>query len=160
VTVPFAEVIPALEKGVVDCGITGTMPAYNAKWYQVATHAFTMRVGWGLAFGAMNMDKWNSMTEAQQNMLTTEINALTDRMWEETAKEDQVAVSCITGGDCAIGEAGSMKLVEPSADDLAARDTIASDVVLARWAERCGAECAAAWNDTVGKIIGMTATAN
>ena len=54
--------IPALEKGVVDCGITGTMSAYKAKWQQVATHAYTLRVGWGLAFGAMNMDKWNSMT--------------------------------------------------------------------------------------------------
>jgi TRAP-type C4-dicarboxylate transport system substrate-binding protein len=41
VTVAFAEVIPALEKGVVDCGITGTMSAYTAKWNQVATHAYT-----------------------------------------------------------------------------------------------------------------------
>ena len=49
VTVPFAEVIPALEKGVVDCGITGTMSAYSANWQQVATHAYTLRVGWGLA---------------------------------------------------------------------------------------------------------------
>ena len=48
VTVPFAEVIPALEKGVVDCGITGTMSAYKAKWHQVATHAYTLRVGLGI----------------------------------------------------------------------------------------------------------------
>ena len=53
-----------------------------------------------------------------------------------------------------------MKLIEPSADDLAARDKIATDVVLARWAERCGVDCAADWNNTVGKIIGLTATAN
>ena len=26
VTIPFAEVVPALQKGVADCGITGTMP--------------------------------------------------------------------------------------------------------------------------------------
>ncbi|MGE3917022.1 MAG: hypothetical protein AB7F78_15120 [Hyphomicrobiaceae bacterium] len=31
VTIAFAEVVPALEKGVVDCAITGTMPAYKAK---------------------------------------------------------------------------------------------------------------------------------
>ena len=66
VTVAFSEVIPALEKGVVDCGITGTMSAYTANWQQVATHAYTLRVGWGLAFGAMNMDKWNSMSADQQ----------------------------------------------------------------------------------------------
>lgn len=159
VTVSFAEVIPALEKGVVDCAITGTMSAYKANWHQVATHAYTLRVGWGLAFGAMNMDKWNSMTADQQATLTKEVAALTDKMWEETATEDEIAISCITGGKCDIGEPGSMKLVEPSAEDLAMRDTIAKDVVLARWAERCGAECAATWNETVGPILGLTATA-
>ncbi len=157
VTVSFSEVIPALEKGVVDCAITGTMSAYTAKWNQVATHAYTLRVGWGLAFGAMNMDKWNSLSEGQQTLLQTEIATLTDAMWAETATEDDVAISCITGGECAIGEAGSMTLVEPSEADLKARDTIATDVVLARWAERCGTECAANWNETVGPILGLTA---
>jgi TRAP-type C4-dicarboxylate transport system substrate-binding protein len=159
VTVSFSEVIPALEKGVVDCAITGTMSAYTAKWNQVATHAYTLRVGWGLAFGAMNMDKWNSLTADQQTLMQTEIATLTDAMWAETATEDDVAISCITGGECAIGEAGSMTLVEPSAADLALRDTVATDVVLARWAERCGAECAANWNETVGSILGLTAVA-
>ncbi len=160
VTVPFAEVIPALERGVVDCGITGTMSAYKAKWHQAATHAYTLRVGWGLAFGAMNMDKWNAMSADQQAVLMKEIGALEDRMWAETASEDEVAISCITGGDCEIGEQGGMTLVEPSEADLTARDQIATDVVLARWAERCGEDCAANWNDTVGKILGLTAKAN
>lgn len=159
VTVPFAEVIPALEKGVVDCGITGTMSAYSANWQQVATHAYTLRVGWGLAFGAMNMDKWNSMSPEQQAIMQKEIAALNDRMWAETATEDEIAISCITGGDCDIGEKGNMKLVTPSDADLKARDKIASDVVLARWAERCGAECAENWNATVGAVLGMTAKA-
>ena len=160
VTVSFSEVIPALEKGVVDCAITGTMSAYTAKWNQVATHAYTLRVGWGLAFGAMNMDKWNSLSESQQTLLQSEIATLTDAMWAETATEDDVAISCITGGECAIGEAGSMTLIEPSESDLKARDTIATEVVLARWAERCGADCAANWNETVGPILGLTAVAN
>ncbi|MEM8728758.1 MAG: TRAP transporter substrate-binding protein [Pseudomonadota bacterium] len=160
VTVAFSEVIPALEKGVVDCAITGTMSAYTAKWNQVATHAYTLRVGWGLAFGAMNLDKWNSLSAEQQALLETELTALTDAMWAETATEDDVAISCITGGACDIGEPGSMVLVEPTGEDLAMRDTIATDVVLARWAERCGADCAANWNETVGPILGLTATAN
>jgi len=159
VTVAFSEVIPALEKGVVDCAITGTMSAYTAKWNQVATHAYTLRVGWGLAFGAMNMDKWNSLSADQQALLQTEIAALNDAMWAETATEDDIAISCITGGACEVGEPGSMVLVEPSTDDLALRDKIATDVVLARWAERCGDDCAANWNETVGPILGLTAVA-
>lgn len=159
VTVPFAEVIPALEKGVVDCGITGTMSAYKAKWHQVATHAYTLRVGWGLAFGAMNLDSWNKLSDAQKAMLEKEIAALTDRMWAETATEDEVAISCITGGACDIGEPGAMKLVEPTEEDLAARDKVANEVILARWAKRCGAECADNWNKTVGSILGLEAKA-
>ena len=160
VTIPFGEVIPALEKGVADCGITGTMSAYTAKWYQVATHAYTLRVGWGLAFGAMNLDKWNALSAEQQVLLESEIAGLTDKMWAETATEDKIAISCITGGDCPIGEKGAMKLVEPTAEDLAIRDKIATDVILARWAERCGEDCAAQWNETVGAVLGLEAKAN
>ena len=53
-----------------------------------------------------------------------------------------------------------MVLVEPSAADLALRDKVANEVVLARWAERCGAECAENWNATVGSLLGLTAKAN
>lgn len=161
VTVAFGEVIPALEKGVVDCAITGTMSAYTAKWYQAAEYVYAMRVGWGLAFGAMNMDKWNALSAEKQADLKTRLDALTDSMWEATAKEDDVAIACLTSDDCPIegGPLGGMTLVEPSAEDLAARDKIANDVVLARWAERCGDDCATNWNDTVGKVLNMTAAA-
>ncbi len=163
VTVPFGEVIPALEKGVVDCGITGTMSAYTAKWYQAADYAYTMRVGWGLAFGAMNMDKWNSMTAEQQADLKARLDKLTDRMWAETAKEDDVAIQCLTGDSCPVAPdapTGGMTLVTPTEEDLAARDRIAQEVILARWAKRCGPDCAETWNQTVGKILGLTAKAD
>ena len=32
--------------------------------------------------------------------------------------------------------------------------------VLAGWAKRCGRECAAEWNNTVGKTLGLTAPTN
>lgn len=163
VTVAFGEVIPALEKGVVDCGITGTMSAYTAKWYQAAKYAYTLRVGWGLAFGAINLKKWNSLSAEQQTDLKTRLDALTDAMWEETAKEDDVAIACLTSDKCPIGAdapVGGMKLVAPSEDDLKLRNKVAESVVLARWAKRCGPECAANWNETVGKIIGLKASAD
>jgi len=156
VTVAFAEVVPALEKGVVDCAVTGTMSAYSAKWYQVADTAYTLRVGWGLAFGAMNMDKWKALTDAQRRTLTAELAKLNDQMWAETATEDDVAISCITGGDCSIGEKGGMALVTPSAGDQTALAGVGK-VVLDKWAGRCGEACVSEWNATVGKVLGMTA---
>ena len=108
----------------------------------------------------MNMDKWNSLSDAQKSTLEKEISALTDQMWAETATEDEVAISCITGGKCDIGEPGAMKLVEPTAADLKARDQVANDVILARWAKRCGDACAENWNKTVGSILGLQAKSN
>ena len=46
VTIAFGEVVPALEKGVVDCGITGTMPGYKAKWTEVTNTLFRLPVGY------------------------------------------------------------------------------------------------------------------
>jgi len=155
VTVPFAEVIPALEKGVVDCGITGTMSAYTAKWHQVADHAYTLRVGWGLAFGAMNMSKWDALGAEKQALLQAEIDQLAEAMWAETATEDEVAIACLTGGTCEIGESANMTLVTPSEDDLQKLEQIAKDVILARWAERCGEDCIATWNESVGSVLGL-----
>ncbi len=159
VSAPFNDVPEALEKGIFDCAITGTMSAYTGELYKVASHGYTLRVGWGLAFGAMNMNKWNLLSRDQKALLQKEVSMLTEKMWQETATEDAIALSCLSEGPCAIGETGNMTLVEPSAADLSIRNRIAMEVILPRWAERCGPECAANWNRTVGKILDLRAEA-
>lgn len=49
-----------------------------------------------------------------------------------------------------------MTLVELSDADKARREEVVQNVVLVKWAKRCGKECAAKWNDTVGKVVGLT----
>ena len=72
-----------------------------------------------------------------------------------------VYVSAISGFEIAIKVAkGKLKLVKPSADDLKAREKALNEVVLARWAKRCGDACAAKWNQLVGKKYSLTAKAN
>ncbi|MEQ9643401.1 MAG: TRAP transporter substrate-binding protein [Alphaproteobacteria bacterium] len=158
VTVAFAEVVPALQKGVVDCGITGTMPAYQAKWHEVATHALRVPVSAGLAFMAVSLKTWDSLNADTQKFMLEQSAALEKRMWAATEAEDEMGVTCNTGGPCEIGEPGKMELVEPTEADLKAREKILSDFVLKRWAERCGKDCAAEWNSTVGKVVGVEAT--
>ena len=53
VTIAFGEVVPSLQRGVADCGITGTMPAYNAKWWQVVTHNIQVKLGYAASFMAI-----------------------------------------------------------------------------------------------------------
>ena len=159
VTIAFAEVVPALQKGVADCGITGTMPAYRAKWYEVATHAYLLRVGFTMTFGAVNLKTWNKLGPDGQALLMKEAKAFEDRAWAETIREDEMGIICNTGdGECTEGAPGSMKKVVPSESDLKAREKILKDFVLARWAKRCGPDCVKQWNGTVGKIVGIEAS--
>lgn len=157
VSVPFRDVPDALANGVVDCVITGTMSAYTSKLSNTTPYGFTLRVGWGVSFGAMNMDKWHRLSDDQKALLEREIKILADNMWAETAREDAVALACLAKGPCSIGPTGGMVLNKPSEDDLRIRDQVAMEVILPRWAERCGPECAANWNRTVGKVLGLKA---
>ena len=157
VTIAFAEVVPALQKGVADCGITGTMPAYNAKWWQVVTHNIRVRVGYAATFTAINMDTWKDLNADTQKLIVSEARKLEDEMWAFTKTLDQIGMDCNANGPCKKGKPGGMVPIKPSAADQAKLKKIAQDVVLKRWAKRCGQKCADEWNGTIGKIVGMTA---
>ncbi len=160
VTITFAEVVPSLQKKVVDCGITGTMPAYLAKWYEVANTAFYLPVGYTMTFTAVNLDTWNSLNAETQDFIEKEMAEFEDRAWKIVSDENDSGLACGTSGPCELGAPGGMTLVKPDETDLAKREQILNEVVLPRWAERCGASCAKNWNETVGKVVGMEAPAN
>lgn len=159
VTIPFAEVVPGLQRGVVDCGITGTMPSYLARWYEVATHAYELPVGYTITFTAVSLNTWNRLDEATQSLILEQMKEFEDHAWAVNHEVDRDGIYCGTGsgGECSVGSPASMVHVVPSDADIAERERILEDVVLKRWAERCGEECAQRWNETVGKVVGLTA---
>ena len=159
VTIAFAEVVPALQKGVADCGLTGTLPAYNAKWWQVVTHNIRIRLGYASSFLAMNMDTWNGLTADAQALLVSELAKLKEEMWAATAVNDQRGMDCNAAGPCDLGEPGGMTPIEVSDADLEKLKQIVTDFVVKRWAARCGTQaCIDEWNATVGKIAGIEAS--
>lgn len=159
VNAAYKDVPEGLANGSIDCVITGTMSAYTSKLYKLTPYGFKLRLGWGVAFGAMNIEKWNLLTPELQEKLEQEMDKLTQEMWLETATEDAIALACLSDGPCTIGELGNMTLVEPSKKDLLIRDKLAREFILPRWVKRCGPECTANWNRTVGKILGLRASA-
>jgi len=161
VTIAFGEVVPALQKGVADCGITGTLPAYDAKWREVVTHVYRAGLGWGTSFVAMNKRKWDSLDKPTQQFLVKEFADFEARAWEGVKENDKQGFICNTGkgGKCRFGEPGHMTLVEPSAADKKKIKEIAENFVLASWAKRCGEACVKEWNATIGKVVGLTAKA-
>ena len=158
VTIAFAEVVPALQKGVADCGLTGTLPAYNAKWYQVVTHNIRIRLGYASSFLAMNLKLWNSLDAETKALFKKELAVLEEEMWVATAINDERGMNCNAAGPCD-KEVGGMIPIEPTAADKAILKDVVENFVLKRWAKRCGTQkCIDEWNATIGKISGMKAS--
>lgn len=158
VSVPLAEVVPSLQRGVVDCGITGTLTGYSFKWPEVTKNLYTMRFGWGLTLIAASKAKWDALPKDRQEATRKAVGTLEQELWALAASDDKAGVDCNTGrAACPYGAPAAMALVEPSVADEAERKRILQDVVLKKWAGRCDKACVEQWNATVGKVAGVTA---
>ncbi|GGH31392.1 TRAP-type C4-dicarboxylate transport system, substrate-binding protein [Cribrihabitans marinus] len=159
VNVSFSEVPGALQKGVVDCAVTGAGSGYSAGWWEVSTHLMPIPLGgWDSVVTAMNLDKWNSMDEDLQTLISEQIETeFEDPAWATAQNALVNDIACLTGnGDCPSGDARDMTLVDVSdADFERAREVLVSEV-LPEWAERAGDEWAARWNESVGQAVGVT----
>jgi TRAP-type C4-dicarboxylate transport system substrate-binding protein len=159
VNMAFGEVQQSLQNGVIDCAITGTLGGYKAKWYDGAKYLYALPINFGAGMSAMNMTTWRKLDAATQKTIEAEFVKQEQAVFEQNVRENELGISCNTGGACSEGPAGNMVLVRPSAADLELRKKALVEQVLPRWAGRCGAACVTAWNDSVGKIVGLTATA-
>ena len=155
VDMAFGDVQPALEQGVIDCAITGTLGGYSARWYESATHLYTLPINFGAGATVANAEWWDSLDPAVQEFLTTEIKAWSDRAWELNASEDTIGVQCNTTGPCDLGEPGGMVLVEPSEADNALRSEALLEAVLPGWINRCGDICKEAFNSNIASVAGI-----
>ncbi|WP_306151387.1 TRAP transporter substrate-binding protein [Roseovarius sp. MMSF_3281] len=159
VNVSFSEVPGALQKGVVDCAVTGAGSGYSAGWWEVSTHLMAIPLGgWDSVVTAMNMEKWNSLDAETQELISTQIKTEFEEPAWDAAQDALVNdIACLTGnGDCPAGDARDMTLVDVSdADFQKARDILIGEV-LPDWAERAGGDWAERWNGSVGEVVGVT----
>lgn len=159
VNVSFSEVPGALQNGVVDCAVTGAGSGYSAGWWEVSTHLLPIPLGgWDSVVTAINMDKWNSLSDDQKALIEGEIKTgFEDPAWASAQDALVNDIACLTGnGDCPSGDARSMTLVDVSDADFARARDILTGEVLPEWAERAGGDWATRWNDSVGKVVGVT----
>lgn len=159
VNVDFGEVPGALQRGAIDCAVTGAGSGYNAGWWEVSTHLVTLPLGgWDPVVTAINLDRWNSLDAEMQSLIETTIATEFEAPAWATAQDALVNdVACLTGnGDCPYGDARDMVLVEASDADFDAARAILIGEVLPDWAARAGNDWAQRWNDSVGAVVGVT----
>lgn len=161
INMAFGEVQQSLANGVIDCAITGTLGGYKAKWYESAKFLYPLPINWGSSINGANLAFWNKLAPSVQSFLEAQIKTLEASIWEQNKRENELGIACNTGsGPCSEGPPAKMTLVPVSDADLALRREALLQTVLPRWAKRCGSECAARWNATVGKVVGLQAPAS
>ena len=159
--IAFNEVPGALDRGVIDCAVTGSMSGYSSAWYEMANYLFALPVGgWDFVVTAINMDSWNNLSAAQQEGLQTSIQEdFVERVWANAEIDTEQGIACLTGqSECTRGDAADMVLVVPSDSDLERSRELLEETVLPNWANRVDVNVVSQWNELVGSKIGLTAT--
>ena len=160
VTTAFADILPNLKSGNLECAVTGTMSGNTIGLHEVTTHVHTMALNWGLAIFGANRAAWQHLPADLRALLQQELPKLEAAIWAESERETGEGIACNTGsGACTSGRRGRMVEVRSSAADEAKRREIFASTVLPRWVQRCGPSCAETWNQTIGAQLGIAAPA-
>jgi len=156
----FADIVPKLRSGDIECAITGTMSGNTIGLHQVTTHVHTMAANWGLAVFGANMAAWNALAPDLRSLLRRETARLEEAIWRDADRETGEGLACNSGSEaCVSGSRGHMVVVRETAADVRRWHDIVVSTVLPRWVQRCGPHCAAVWNDTLGPVTGIKAQA-
>ena len=154
----FADIVPNLRSGDIECAITGTMSGNTIGLHEVTTHVHTMAANWGLAVFGANVAVWNALSPELRAVLRRELPRLERAIWDDAERETGEGLACNSGTPgCLTGRAGHMTVVNETRADAQRWREIFVSTVLPRWVQRCGNDCAAVWNQTLGPSTGIKA---
>ena len=159
VLTPFAEVTASIRSGSTDCAITGAASGKAIGLPAVTKAIYTLPISWGLAVFGANLDAWRSLPEDLRVLLLKEMPKLEAAIWEEAERESAFERPCNATATCAPGSLEALTVVRPSPADQILRKRIFERQVLPAWVERCGPDCPALWDTTIGPVVGIKAPA-
>ena len=148
----FAEVYTALERGILDVGVTGANPALSQRWYEVTKYMNGRLYSFNSTTNVVNGDVWAEIPADIQQILI-----------EEGAKQELealrlTAIHNVTGITRNI-EAG-LELVEFGPEIRQQGFRVAYESVLPNWLRRLGypdkaQEVVDVFNNKIGPIVGL-----
>ncbi|MGE0154996.1 MAG: TRAP transporter substrate-binding protein [Reyranellaceae bacterium] len=159
INVNFGEVQQALDRGVIDCAITGAYSGYSAKWYESSKFVSPLAINWGVQAVVANIAAWNKLDPKVRDFIAAEIKTFEGEVVALAERETKTGILCNADGPCETGKPGGMKVVNPTPEDSAILKRSLETAVLPDFAKRCGAECTTKWNATVGTAVNMKAVA-
>ena len=163
VSVGFPEVYAALERGVVDCAITGTSSGNGARWYEVTRGLYALPVGWAISMYIVNVDWWNKLDPAVRAFVEITLRQVEDAQWILGAEATEDGIACNTGNrdGCKIGklvENKPMTVTRAAAGDTEMLRRTLTATVLPNWIKRCGERCGTIYTEMVAPITKVPLT--
>ncbi|MCZ0736389.1 TRAP transporter substrate-binding protein [Phreatobacter sp. AB_2022a] len=160
VAIGFPEVYAALERGVVDCAVTGTATGNGARWYEVTRHLYALPIQWGTAAYGVNLAWWNRLDPAVRQFLQETMRNVEEAQWKLGLEATEDGIQCNAGlaAGCRIGrvvESRPMTVTRASEADAALLRQSLSTVVLPAFVKRCGERCGEVYNRIVAPISGV-----
>ena len=156
VSIPWTDVIPSAQTGLIDCGITGTLSGNTAKWPEVFNYLFPMKLYWGFWFSGVSVQAWDRLDPAVQEFLLEEMAKHAEIRWQISGEETQDGINCNTGeGECKYGVKSGMTHVPVGEEDIALLNEWAK-IIAPMWVEQVGTDAAMEWNETAGMALGVT----
>ena len=158
VSISFGETQQSLQRGVVDCAITGPSSANSAGWPEVSTHF--MPIGFQIALNAyaMNLNTWRKLTPEQQAKLQAAFKQLEDDIWAYSKELFDDAVRCNVGKEpCTTVKKYNMVEVPVKEQDLKLIQGGLNTVAFPAWSEVCEksyAGCTETWKKVLGPVAG------
>ncbi len=150
--VAFADVYTALERGVLDAGITGGTPGYGQRWYEVTEYLYGPIVGSiGVTYVTVNGGKWQELTEANQQILKDigkEFEAENLRLLAAEWDPDGINLNVAEG----------MEYHDFPDDVKTQMRATALNTIIPNWVGRAGgpdSEGVSIFNEKVGPIVGV-----
>lgn len=151
VSIPLAEVYPALERGVVDAVITGPDVANRTKLYEIVGYVTDLMFGPGAGWVVISDQTWSSLSPDLRSAVEGLLPELQQRGWELAFQENEENLKAVM----AHGVKATIPVKPEWRDKL---QEIARKVVIPAWATRAGPDGVAAFNEAIAPIVGVTAT--
>ncbi len=138
----FADVYTALERGILDAGVTGAHAGHGQRWYEVTDNIVGPFISMPMGFETMNKDTWDGIPADLQAIVIEEgakmelENLRLAAVWNETGVEVNV---------------NEGMTFMPWSDEMKqyVYENVALGRVLPNWIVRVGPEEIALWNEVV-----------
>ncbi|HET6828538.1 MAG TPA: TRAP transporter substrate-binding protein [Ramlibacter sp.] len=161
VSMAFGEVYTALERGTVDCAITGSGSGNGVKWPEVTTHLYTQPLFWAVAGYFVNLSWWNKLAPVDRALIEKTLIEVQEKQWALGLEATLDGVACNVGraDGCKIHTLAKKPMTEvvPAADVRATIQKELQEDVLPGWLKRCGEKCSKVYAEVLAPIVGVKA---